>query len=211
MRPHIVQRPIKSRSVISIFAAACAAIIFAVAGIVLAPQAIACFSIPPDKSVEVKFPLGAGVEAAVQISFFEKNDPKDLNAKGTCSANAYLPLSAFPSTSNRYGINEIASAIREQVDAWELSECYVTLYFENDTNVDLAEHELCTQGTFAFEEGSFWSSESESYCWEPIDSESLQGAIADADAETDLETEQKNDWDVEPELAQIDEVTLEFK
>lgn len=190
MRPHFIQRCIKSRSVTFIVTAALSAIALVAACIILAPHAIACgFSPPPDKSAEIKLSLAPGVDAAVQVSLYEMKDAESSNLKSICYASAYFPLSAFPSTSNRYGTHDIAAAVREQVDAWELNECEITLYYENDTKVDLAEHELCVQGTFAFEKGNFWSTDSESYCWDPVESERFQNLIAEEEADVEMEVQ----------------------
>lgn len=199
MRPTKTLRVLKSHSVSSTRRAPWLAAALLIACLVGAPAAIACMLFAPDKSAEVSLSLAPGVDAAIQLSFFENEGAGDAKSKPTCDANAFLPLSAFPSTSNRFDTSDIAAAIRGQVDAWELSECFITLYYENDTKVDLARHELCVQSTFAFEKGSFWSTDSESYCWDPAESERIQNLIAEEEAEVEAQVEvlANMEWETE--------------
>lgn len=186
MRPIPFQNCVRSRCVKSYLACLAGVISGATAFSAIAPLSIACGFSAPDQSTEVQMPLGPGIEAAIQVSIYEMKTEENPNAKSDCYAYVSMPLSAFPSTSNRYGTSEAASAIREKLDAWELGECSITVYYENDTGVDFAGHELCVQGEFGFEKGSFWSTESESFCWDPAQAEQW---IAEAQAQEEAAAE----------------------
>lgn len=180
MRPNTIRRCLNSRTITSTARSAKAASrtsLIVGALVLFAPPTIGCGFSPPDESAEITLPLGGGVNQTIQLSLYKTKMPDSSKTKSTCFAYAEIPLSAFPSTSNRFGTSELASAIREQVDIWEVEECSVTLFYDNDTRVELAEHELCISGRYGFEKGGFWSSDRESFCWEPTESESIDTEI----------------------------------
>lgn len=128
--------------------------------------AAGCFE-APGRSLTVSVSLSAGDTTGLRISYWDGNEA--TGQKATCTALASVKLSTFPTARVATRPGDVAAAVREVADLWEVSECQVTVVFENDTKEDLAAHEMCWTGLFRFDKGDFWSSSSESTCWEPAD------------------------------------------
>ncbi len=84
----------------------------------------------------------------------------------SCYASATIRLSSFPSARRATRPSEITSAIRELADRWGAIEYEIFVSYENDTGDDLSDQERCVKGSFKYDKGDFWSSSSESACWE---------------------------------------------
>ena len=65
----------------------------------------------------------------------------------------------------------MAAALRDVVAEWGLDNCTVRVFYDNDTQEEFADHELCLVENFSFGEGDHWSASYERYCWEPLDFE----------------------------------------
>ena len=141
-------------------------------GTASAAQAFGCGYAPPDGSAAIPLELAPGKTTNIEVSFYKGGTSE--RDQGECFAWVAMPLSAFPSTSNRLGTPAIAAAIREQVEEWGFTECRISLSYENDTKVAFASHELCVQNEYGFDKGSFWSLGSENYCWDPADYEEIE-------------------------------------
>ncbi len=88
-----------------------------------------------------------------------------------CAATIDVPLSAFPTSRLASRPADMARSIHETLKALDVRTCEVSVFYENDTNEEIAQHELCLSETFAFGARKYWSLSHETYCWEPEDFE----------------------------------------
>jgi hypothetical protein len=128
--------------------------------------ALGCFA-SPDKSETVSVSIAPGTSAELRISYWEGNESTGQEA--FCTSVIHVKLSGFPTSRVATRPGDVAAAVRDVADLWKVSECQVTVVFENDTSEELAEHETCVTGLFRYDKGDYWSSSSEDYCWEPAD------------------------------------------
>jgi hypothetical protein len=128
-------------------------------------NALACPVLMPDANQTLSVTMSSGVEAEVFVEFYKAwSDEEDA---GACIATANIPLSRFPTARVAARPSQLAAALREIADEWGVEECSIWITYENDTGDELADHELCVTGSFAYDKGDYWSSSSETNCWEP--------------------------------------------
>jgi hypothetical protein len=96
------------------------------------------------------------------------NYPDGIFDEGTptCHASARVKLSSFPSSRLALRPREVAEAMRDAVDELGVSECVVVVWYENDTQDDFEENELCKTEVFRYDGDSYWSSSPEENCWD---------------------------------------------
>lgn len=135
------------------------------ANVLAAPASSGCFA-SPDKSQNLSLEIAPGEKREIYTTYY-KGEGND----GNCSASIQVSLSNFPSSRLATRPKDIAIVIREVVDLWELDHCTVRVWYDNDTDEEFAEHELCLSEEFRFDSGAFWSASSERYCWEPIEND----------------------------------------
>ena len=130
-----------------------------------AMNTLACPVLMPDKSQTLSVTMSSGVEAEVFVEYFK--GWSDVENSGACMASTTIPLSRFPTARVAARPSQLAAALREIADEWGVKECSIWISYENDTGDDLADHELCVTGSFAYDKGDYWSSSSERNCWNP--------------------------------------------
>ena len=130
-----------------------------------APASSGCFS-SPDRSQNLSLEIATGERREIYTTYY-----KGEGDEGDCSASIQVSLSNFPSSRLATRPKDIAIVIREVVDLWDLDRCTVYVSYDNDTDEEFAEHELCLTEEFRFDSGAYWSASSERYCWEPIDTD----------------------------------------
>jgi len=141
------------------------ACVVSLASAAAAPSSSGCWS-SPDKSQELSLQIAPGVSQRVFTSYYEQE-----GEKGSCVASIQVSLSQFPSSRLATRPKDVAIAIREVIDSWEIENCTVSVWYDNDTGEEFAEHELCLTEDFNFDSGAFWSASAERYCWDPSDFE----------------------------------------
>ncbi len=122
------------------------------------------YTLSTDESQTISVSFSSGVTTEVHVSFFKGIEGKADSS--SCYAYATVRLSSFPSARLAIRPSEIASAIRELANRWGATECAIFVSYENDTGDDLSDHERCVKASFKYDKGDFWSSSSESACWE---------------------------------------------
>lgn len=119
-----------------------------------------------DLEESISLEIAPGRNAEVRIGGMTRADEGPA-----CSAWVSVPLSVFPSTRLATRPADVARSLRDVVEKMGASECTIFVMHENDTQEELAEHELCLNETFRFGERRVWSTGPESFCWEPEEEE----------------------------------------
>jgi hypothetical protein len=163
------------------------------ASVAAPPSSSGCFS-SPDKSQELSLQIAPGVSHEVYAAYYAEE-----GGKGSCSASIQVSLSAFPSSRLATRPKDVAIAIRELIDVWEIENCTIQVWYDNDTGEEFAEYELCLTEDFNFDAGAFWSASAERYCWQPSDFEFSDEDLEEATEEVD----EPNLQDVEMEIERI--------
>ena len=128
-----------------------------------------CFS-SPDESQALSLEITPGKSQEVYTAYY-----KEEGGEGSCSASIQVSLSSFPSSRLATRPKDVAIAVREVIDSWEIDNCTIRVWYNNDTGEEFAEHELCLTEDFKFDNGAYWSASVERYCWQPSDFEQLEG------------------------------------
>ncbi|MEM9176580.1 MAG: hypothetical protein AAGC67_15255 [Myxococcota bacterium] len=165
----------------------------------------ACMVIEPDASADVSIDLTSGPDQLVRLNVFEERDEEGTVIDRDCYASVQIPLSSFPSISNRLDTRAIAAAIQESAAALGATSCDVTVSYEDPRN-DLEMAEECVTATFGFSSSDFWNESAEASCWtdeelaeieqwrEALAAEEAAREAADADAfaaaEDEIRTEE---------------------
>lgn len=110
--------------------------------------------------------IGGTKSADLRIDYYEElakeAETKDVIA---CEAWINVPLSAFPTVRLATRPGDVAAAIRHVASEWDVRECRVRVWRENDVEEEpLSSEEQCIAGDFRFESGSWWPSSSEQSC-----------------------------------------------
>ncbi len=121
-----------------------------------------CFSYPVGASETIAIELALGRTAMLEVELLT-----DAMGDSSCSAWIEVPLSSFPTSRLATRPADIARSMRDVVKKLGVKECDVFVRFENDTQEELADHELCLHERFEFGARKHWSLSSEGYCWEP--------------------------------------------
>jgi hypothetical protein len=148
-----------------------------------------CF-VSPDKSQELSLQIAPGEKRAIYTAYY-----KQEGGEGSCSATIQVSLSSFPSSRLATRPKDVAVAVREVLDLWEIDNCTVQVWYDNDTGEEFAEHELCLSEDFRFDNGAYWSASAERYCWEPSDFEFDEAVEDDSDIDTEIEEIVEDDPD----------------
>ena len=128
-----------------------------------------CVVILNDIEDTISLEIAPGRNIDVEIGGMTKKD-----GDPSCSASAFVPLSAFPTSRLALRPVDIVQSLRDVVEKIGAKECSVRVYFDNDTGEELAAHELCLTETFRFGERKAWSISREPFCWEPdLDEEQI--------------------------------------
>ena len=112
--------------------------------------------------------ISAGVDPAIGIAVYETRDENGEVTGSNCYATVEIPVSAFPSVSNRLDTNAIARAIQESASVLGATSCDVTIAYD-DPNDDLSLAEECVTASFGFSPSTFWTERSEQSCWSDED------------------------------------------
>jgi len=119
-----------------------------------------CFvEVEPDQTIAIE--LVPGTSALLQV--FKTPDADDGSG---CHAWIEVPLSIFPSSRLATRPADVARSMHDVARAIGIEECDVAVYYENDTDEEMTEQELCIDETFRFGERKHWSVSSEGPCWE---------------------------------------------
>ena len=138
-----------------------------------APTAIAdCIILEAaDKSQTIAIEVAPGVSAEATVEYYDRSagiaDLVDAAEAPACRATLDVTLSSFPSSRLATRPGDVARAIRDIAKEWGARECVITVWYQNDTNEEMADYEQCVTGTFGFDGRSSWSTSSERNCWEP--------------------------------------------
>ena len=130
----------------------------------LAGTSVACPVAIPDETAAVSIDLAPGVAHDFTVDVFERRNEEGELVGRACYANLMVPLSAFPSVSNRLDTAAVARTIQESAAALGVEACEVTIYYE-DPKEELTLRERCVDATFGFSDDDFWTTESESSCF----------------------------------------------
>lgn len=122
----------------------------------------ACFESPYDLEDSISLEVAPGRNTEVKIGGMSR-----AGEGPACSAWVSVPLSAFPSSRLATRPADVARSLRDVVEKMGATECTIMVVHENDTQDEIAEHELCLSETFRFGERRVWSTGPESFCWEP--------------------------------------------
>lgn len=145
-----------------------------------AVPAPACMMVEPTAQIAIDF--GGGrvsmlrlyVESPEEVAW-RMRETEDVRMSQDpaprCSASIRIPLSAFPTSRLATRPADVARAMHESVKAQGVQRCEVAVYYENDTDEAIPEHELCLIEPFAFGDRDHWSLSRETSCWEPEESE----------------------------------------
>lgn len=168
-----------------------------------AESATCMFSPPPDDSATVSIELGSGASQDFTVDVFERRDEEGQVVERSCYATVAMPLSAFPSVSNRLDTGAVARAIQESAVALGVETCDVTVYYDDPEEV-LGLGERCVQATYGFAPSNSWLTSSEHHCWSDEEIAEWQEMERLAEAEADA-------WAAQQEaLEQADELGEEF-
>lgn len=140
-----------------------------------AAPSLSCF-VSPDETRQLSIGVAPGVNRTIDTSLW-----KGEGGQNSCTAHVQVELSAFPSSRLATRPSEIAAILRELTDEWGVDRCTVYVSYENDTQDELEEHELCLMGEFRFDKGDFWGVSSEGFCWEPSDLDVVFASSEEAD------------------------------
>jgi hypothetical protein len=139
--------------------------IVALLGLLTASQsASSCFEPEGMKSHEIPSELSSTRTTPLRLGAYEIQG--EYGKEMRCSAAISVPLSVYPSVRLVARPTDFASHIREQVAEWDLSECSVIVWIENDTGEELTNAESCLVETFRYDGDSVWSAGRESTCEE---------------------------------------------
>ena len=198
MRPRSRKKSPHPRTSGSTVASRTAAAVLALLGlgIVLPSPGHGCPYVEPTERIAID--LGAGQSAMLEIYVVTPPDadPGMSLADGPlvrdastsrCTASIDVPLSAFPTSRIAYRPVDVARSMQDVLKKLDVGSCDIAVFYDNDTDEEIPEHELCLQETFAFGERKHWSISSESFCWAPEDFElvSFEESI-DVEVDEDL-------------------------
>ena len=135
-----------------------------------------CFVVSPTDEISIAF--GGGRASSLRLYVYDSeitgdgtsapmSDPMSAMATRRCHASIAIPLSAFPTSRLATRPVDIARSMRDLVKKHGIEACEIAVLYENDTNEEIAEHELCLRETFAFGGRKHWSIARERTCWEP--------------------------------------------
>lgn len=156
-----------------------------IVGLMPTPTADAsCFVESPTDEISIAF--GGGHAASLRLFVYDResaangmsvrtSDPMSAMASRRCQASIAIPLSAFPTSRLATRPVDIARSMQDLVEKHGIEACEIAVLYENDTNEEIAEHELCLRETFAFGERKHWSIARERTCWEPDEFERASG------------------------------------
>ena len=130
----------------------------------LAAAAEANVSGPQYKHDSVYVPLTSTFSARMNLNW--NKTPTPTGAEEYCSAMITVPLSAYPSVRLAARPADMADAIREKLDDWNVSKCSVTVWIDNDTGDELASEDTCLREEFRYDGDSVWSAGSETSCYD---------------------------------------------
>jgi hypothetical protein len=131
-------------------------------------------------SIEIAPGYAALLEVFVETSSEQSADTSadmtmdsdtSADSAARCMAWINVPLSKFPSSRLATRPVDIARSMRDVMQKLGGRECEVVVLYENDTDEEIPEHELCVSEIFEFGARTHWSKSSEAYCWEPDDFE----------------------------------------
>jgi len=127
-------------------------------------EAEACPALVPDDRAALSISLGDGSASDFMIDVFERRDEEGDLLRRDCYANVVIPLSAFPSASNRLDTGAIARSMQESASALGVERCDVQVLYE-DPERTLPVGERCVTASFGFSQDAVWSTEAEARCW----------------------------------------------
>ncbi len=138
--------------------------IVALIGILMSPHSAAsCFDIFDGKENSIPIALSPHKTTPIYISSWKMS--AESGTKVQCSATITVPVSAFPSARLVPRPADFASYIRETLKEWDVNECQITVWLNNDTGAEFEPEELCLIESFRYDGDSVWSASSEEYCY----------------------------------------------
>jgi hypothetical protein len=122
----------------------------------------ACVEVFDGKESTIPIELTSTQKIELRVSSYEIEGGS--GRQKNCIAAISVPLSAYPSVRLVSRPGDFASDIREILAEWQVSECDVVVWVENDTGDELSEEEACMIEKFRYDGDSVWSSSSEKPC-----------------------------------------------